>query len=63
MTQDLVGATEIAQMLDCSRQWVNQMARSDSGFPKPEAELAGGRVWKRSAIEKWAKANGRTVKT
>ena len=32
------------------------------GFPEPEAELAGGRVWKREAIERWAKANGRTIR-
>jgi hypothetical protein len=48
-------------MLGCSRQWVNQMAREDDGFPVPEAELAGGRVWSRHAVEEWAKATGRTI--
>jgi predicted DNA-binding transcriptional regulator AlpA len=61
MVQDLVGATEIAEMLGCSRQWVNQMAREDRTFPAPEAELSGGRVWTRRAIEKWAQATGRSV--
>jgi hypothetical protein len=26
-----------------------------------EAELASGRVWKREAIEKWARATGREI--
>jgi predicted DNA-binding transcriptional regulator AlpA len=50
-------------LLGCSRQWVNQMAREDPTFPAPEAELAGGRVWSREAIEKWAKATGREIKS
>lgn len=61
MTHHLVGATEIAKMLGCSRQWVNQMAREDPDFPQPEVELAAGRIWSREAIEKWAKATGRKV--
>jgi predicted DNA-binding transcriptional regulator AlpA len=61
MTHHLVGANEIAAMLGCSRQWVNQMAREDDSFPEPEVELSGGRVWSREAIEKWAKATGREI--
>jgi predicted DNA-binding transcriptional regulator AlpA len=61
MTHHLVGATEIATMLGCSRQWVNQMAREDGNFPSPEAELAGGRVWSREAIKEWARATGREI--
>jgi predicted DNA-binding transcriptional regulator AlpA len=52
------GATEIAEMLGCSRQWVNQMAREDESFPVPEVELSGGRVWSRKAIEKWGQGDG-----
>jgi predicted DNA-binding transcriptional regulator AlpA len=62
MTHHLVGPAEVGEMLGVSRQRVDQIARDDPKFPKPEAELATGRVWKRAAIEKWAKGVGRTVK-
>jgi len=56
----LVGAAEIAAMLDVSRQYVDRLTR-EAGFPEPEVELAGGRVWKREAIERWARVNGRMI--
>jgi len=57
----LVGAAEIADMLDVSRQRVTQLAQ-EPGFPNPEVELASGRIWKREAIERWARANGREIR-
>jgi len=57
----LVGAAEIAAMLDVSRQRVTQLAR-EPGFPEPEIELASGRVWKREAIVRWARANGKAIR-
>ena len=57
---DLVGLTEIAEMLGVSRQRVHQLAVTE-GFPLPAADLASGRVWERKTIEKWAKATGRTI--
>ena len=54
----LVGVAEIAELLNITRQRVNQLVRED-GFPKPEAELSAGRIWKRSDIEAWAKKTGR----
>ena len=62
MAHHLVGAAEIADMLGVSRQRVWQLA-GEPGFPAPEVELASGRVWKRSAIEKWARDTGREVTT
>lgn len=53
---DLVGIYEITEMLGCSEQWVHQLTRR-AGFPQPVAELHMGRVWRRSAIEKWAAKN------
>jgi hypothetical protein len=47
--------------LDVSRQYVDRLSREDPKFPKPEVELASGRVWSREAIEKWAKPAGRQV--
>jgi hypothetical protein len=57
--QDLVGAAEIAEMLELTKQRVNQLATSDPKFPKPVAELTAGRIWKRADIEKWARSTGR----
>jgi hypothetical protein len=58
----LVGVTEIAAMLDLSRQRVNQLVRSDQTFPPAEAELTGGRVWRTEVIEDWARSQGRPVR-
>jgi predicted DNA-binding transcriptional regulator AlpA len=53
MTSDLVGVAEIAAMLGVTRQRVHQLIEESSDFPVPEAELAGGRVWARSAVAAW----------
>lgn len=56
----LVGIYEIADMFGVSRQYTDRLTHRDD-FPKPEVELQGGRVWKREAIEKWARATGREI--
>jgi predicted DNA-binding transcriptional regulator AlpA len=61
VTHHLVGAVEIAAMFGVSRQRVNQIAKDDPTFPAPTAYLATGRIWSREAVEKWAKATGRTI--
>ncbi len=53
MTHHLVGAAEIAEMLGVSRQRVDQLVSTYEDFPSPEAELSGGRVWSRTAVETW----------
>jgi predicted DNA-binding transcriptional regulator AlpA len=58
-TLDLVGSAEIATMLGLSQTRVNQLATGDATFPRPVVELTAGRIWKRSDIEKWARASGR----
>jgi predicted DNA-binding transcriptional regulator AlpA len=60
MPHHLVGTYEIAAMLGVSRQWVDRLSHQED-FPEPEAELMGGRVWKREAVEKWARATGREI--
>ena len=55
---DLVGLTEIAEILGISRQRVGQLAEGDD-FPEPISVLAAGRVWKRTDIEAWARRTGR----
>jgi predicted DNA-binding transcriptional regulator AlpA len=52
---DLVGLTEIAEMLDLSRQRVDQIARSDSTFPEPVAVITAGRIWRRRDVERWVR--------
>lgn len=59
MTHHLVGAHEIAELLGVTRQRVDQLTRTDPTFPKPEAELKSGRVWKRALVERWATRSGR----
>ncbi len=55
---DLVGLTEIAELLGVSRQRVDQLAQGDD-FPEPVSVLAAGRVWKRADVEAWARETGR----
>ncbi len=51
---DVVGASEIAELLGVSRQRVYELIESHEDFPHPIARLARGSVWERSAIERWA---------
>jgi predicted DNA-binding transcriptional regulator AlpA len=51
---DLVGVPEIAEMLHVSRPSVWRYVRRDD-FPEPDAQVSGKRLWKRSAIERWAR--------
>jgi predicted DNA-binding transcriptional regulator AlpA len=50
---DLVGMTEIAQMLGVPRNRVNQW-RFLGQMPVPITELSIGPIWHRSEIEEWA---------
>ena len=58
--ESLVSVPEIADMLGVSGQRVHQLAATKA-FPSPASDLAARRVWKRSDVEKWAKATGRTI--
>lgn len=56
-TVDVVGITEIAQMLGVSRPRASQLTET-KGFPPPAARLSMGPIWRRSAIEKWVEKTG-----
>jgi len=56
---DLVGLTEIAELLGLTRQRVDQIARGDPKFPEPVAVITAGRIWKRIDVERWARRAGR----
>ena len=57
---ELMGVTEIADLLGVSRQRVDQLAAT-AAFPEPVAELAAGRVWKKADVVRWAKKAGREI--
>lgn len=59
--EELVGLTEVADLVGISKQRVLQLIESDPSFPEPAATLSRGRVWKRADILKWAKATGRSA--
>ncbi len=59
MADDLVGITEIADMLRISRQRVYQLLESDESFPDPIAEISAGRIWRREDVEAWGRRTGR----
>jgi predicted DNA-binding transcriptional regulator AlpA len=51
---DLVDAPAIAKTLGVSRRTAWRYIERD-GFPEPEAQVSNKRLWKRSAVERWAK--------
>jgi predicted DNA-binding transcriptional regulator AlpA len=63
---ELVGTAEVAEMLGVSRQRVNALT-AHPDFPRPVAELAAGKVWRKGDLsrfaEEWARRPGRPRKT
>lgn len=53
-----MGAAEIAKLFGVSRQRVQQLINRDD-FPKPESELAMGKVWRTDDVRAWGVATGR----
>jgi predicted DNA-binding transcriptional regulator AlpA len=53
--QDLVGFREVVDLLGVPRSTAARHVRR-TDFPRPVQELAAGRVWSRTAVEAWAKA-------
>lgn len=58
MPHHLLGIAEMAALLGVSRQRVDQLSATHVDFPRPEAELAAGRIWSRAAVEGWLAAHG-----
>lgn len=59
---ELVGTAEVGALVGVSRQRVNELLRSDPSFPSPVAELAAGRIWQRTDIERWMEIRDRARK-
>lgn len=55
---ELVGVTEIGDLLGVSRQRADQLTRIE-GFPEAIAAIAAGRIWRRADVEAWARETGR----
>jgi prophage regulatory protein len=53
---ELVGVSEIAKLYGKSNQRAHQLTQK-VGFPTPVAELASGRIWLKSDVVAWLKAN------
>lgn len=58
--QDLVGATEAAQLLGVSRQRVGQLAERPD-FPAPIARISAGPVWTRASVHAFMERWGRKI--
>lgn len=54
---ELVGLSEVAELLGVSRQVVGNWRLRYHDFPKPIAELKSGPVWKREDVVFWAEEN------
>jgi hypothetical protein len=54
----LIGAAEIGDLFGVSRQRVQQLVNRPD-FPKPDVELAMGKVWKTEDVLRWGREHGR----
>lgn len=57
----LLGLSEVADLLGVSRQAVGNWRQRRGGFPPPRAELKSGPVWQQADIVGWATENGVAV--
>ena len=60
LARHLVGTHEMAEMFGVSRQRAQQIA-SRKDFPRPYDVLHMGKVWRRAAVEAWARNHGRPL--
>jgi predicted DNA-binding transcriptional regulator AlpA len=60
MTQQLVGAAELVQLLGVNRARAYQISRHPD-FPPPVADLIGGKIWDLADVQTWADARGRVL--
>jgi len=55
---DLVGTSEVAEMLGVTKQTLTNWRTRNASFPTPIAELKSGPVWNRKEVVEWAKGAG-----
>jgi predicted DNA-binding transcriptional regulator AlpA len=57
---DLIGLTQIAELLGMSRAGAHKLIGRETTFPAPVSVLANRtRVWDRADVERWAREKGR----
>jgi len=55
---ELLGTSEVAELLRVTKQSVGNWRSRDPNFPAPVADLRAGPVWKKSDIVAWARSEG-----
>jgi predicted DNA-binding transcriptional regulator AlpA len=58
--EHLMGAAEIGKLFGVGRQRVFQLTSRDD-FPRPEVELAMGKVWRTEDVRRWGIEHGRQL--
>lgn len=58
LSLNLVGMSELAELLGVSKQTVSNWRVRMANFPSPTAELKSGPVWELKVITEWAKSAG-----
>lgn len=59
---ELVGLTDIADLLGMTRAGADKLVKRESTFPVPVGALTGRtRAWKRNEVVQWAKEQGRPL--
>jgi hypothetical protein len=58
---ELLAASDIADLLGVTDMAVSQWQHRDIGFPEPTVRVARGRtpLWTRTAVLRWARRTGR----
>lgn len=56
--QELLGLSEVAELIGASRQTVSNWRQRRGDFPDPVADLKSGPIWTREDVVEWAEANG-----
>jgi chromosome partitioning protein len=59
---ELMGLSEVAELLGVTRQTVANWRSRGKDFPQPTADLRSGPIWTRSAIIRWAADNSIEVR-
>ena len=57
---NLIGLTELADVFGVRLKTVHQW-RTRRRLPDPDLEVGGRPAWRRTTIERWAKATGRKM--
>jgi predicted DNA-binding transcriptional regulator AlpA len=55
LDDNLLGASEVANLLGVSRQRVYQLKTTYPTFPKPIVQLARGALWSGIEVDRWAR--------